>query len=183
MVASRIRYRRRTRYRGLIATLLLTTLGSLAWWLLVRHVPAGAPRLRPPAPAHARAVATPPAGATASASADDGGAVAPSGAPPAPPSAPLGRTLDRAYAALAAAARSCAAHAAADANPAQHIRHHVRVDHGRVTNLQRVDGDMAPALVDCIEQHWRAARWNDDDQPRTVTLELVQTLDQLRHGR
>ena len=179
-MAPLIRYGRRTRYRGLIATLTLTTLGCLAWWLLVRHVPPAEHPPRSSAVANARFAATPNAGARGTAG--DGGTII-ADAPPAPPSAPLGRTLDRAYAALAAAARPCAAHAAADADPAQHIRHHVRVDHGRVTNLQRVDGDMAPAIVECIEQHWRAARWNDDDQPRTVTLELVQTLDQLRHGR
>lgn len=93
------------------------------------------------------------------------------------------RTLDRAYAALGAVARPCAARAAADANPKQQIRHQVRVDHGRATQVTRIDGDMAPALVDCIEERWRAARWDDTEQPRTLTMELVTTLEQLRRGR
>ena len=182
MAALGIGYRPRTRYRGLIATLLLLVLGCVAWWWLARRVPASSRGAQSPASAAARTAAARVAAAsvtTAVTATGDGGA-------PGlltPPSAPLGRTLDRAYSALGAAARPCAAKAAPDANPAQRIRHHVRVDHGRVTNLQRVDGDMAGVIVDCIEQRWRAARWNDDDQPRTVTLEMIETLDQLRHGR
>lgn len=181
MAALGIGYRPRTRYRGLIATLLLVILGCLVWWWLVGHVPARSRSGQSPATAAERGSGTPIVApfTAVNGAPDDGGAHALL----APASAPLGRTLDRAYAALAAAARPCAAQAAAEADPAQRTRHHVRVDHGRVTNLQRVDGDMNSELVECIEQRWRAARWKDDDQPRTVTMEIVETLDQLRHGR
>jgi hypothetical protein len=159
---------------------LLAALGIIAWWRLLRHVPDAAVTRRPTAAAGASA--TPPgASARAGATADANETVDAAGRTPAAP--PLARTLDRAYAALNGAARPCVAHLAVDANPKQQTRHHVRVDHGRVTSVARVDGDMAPGLVDCIEERWRAARWDDSDQPRPVTIELVTTLEQLRRGR
>jgi hypothetical protein len=173
-----IRYRRATRYRGLIATVLLAA-GRRGLVAADTSRSGGGGR------AGAAATASAAASSTAGANAATGAAASTAAAAAArtPPSAPMARTLDRAYAALAVAARPCAARAAADANPAQRTRHHVRVDHGHVLAVQRVDGDMAPALVDCIEERWRAARWDDADQPRTLTMELETTLEQLRGGR
>ena len=96
---------------------------------------------------------------------------------------PMARTLDRAYTALGAAARPCADRAPAGASPTQSVRHHVRIEAGVVTRVQRVDGDLGPAVVDCIEARWRGLRWPGEAGAGPVTMEVVTTLEQLRRGR
>jgi hypothetical protein len=176
-----------TRYRGLIATLVLVVLGLLACGWLLRSVSRPtADRVAVPggrAPATAGRVAATSSAPIAAATSSAASAMDHAAAGPSPASPPMAHTLDRASAALAAAARPCAASVASDANPKQQIRHYVRVDHGRATQVTRADGDMAPGLVDCIEGRWRTARWDDAEQPRTLTMELVTTLEQLRRGR
>jgi len=92
------------------------------------------------------------------------------------------QALGRVYTELMAAARACAAAPLPrDADPEQHARMRVTTEGNHVQSMTRLDGELAPSLAACINERWRAARWDTgESDPRTLTLELNLDLRQLR---